>query len=139
MLTNSPPPALKNVHLHSNFCFVYFSRLKVHSKPLEIVYNAATLTRIKDFFTAPLSAQESISQLEGRIQDYTLSDKLGGMLGGGAKVRLGVVCTLSISHFPQTTSHRITSIKLDISAPHLILPEDFANRETSMVSMFVCT
>ena len=36
----------------------------------------------------------------------------------------------------QANDHRI-SVKLDISAPHIILPENFHDRETAMVSKHV--
>ncbi len=61
----------------------------MHSKPLDIVYNPTTLARVQQFLTSPLTEQHSISQWEGRLQEHTyttLRDKLGGMLGGGAKV-----------------------------------------------------
>ena len=70
---------------------IFVFRLKVHSKPLDIVCNLFTLARAKTFLTAPLSDHQPISQWEGKMRDHThtttLSDKLGGMLGGGAKVR----------------------------------------------------
>ena len=73
---------------------IFFSRLKVQSKPLDIVYNPTTLARVKQFLAAPLSEQQQqpSSQWgeERQLQDHTyttLRDRLGGMLGGGAKVR----------------------------------------------------
>ena len=37
----------------------------------------------------------------------------------------------------QAQNYRLVSIKMDISAPHIILPEDFKNKQTSLVSLLI--
>ena len=69
-----------------------FTRLKVYSKPLDIVYNPFTVGSVINFLTVPPEEQRSINQWKEQIQDNahtTLRDKLGGMLGGGDKVGVG--------------------------------------------------
>ena len=37
--------------------------------------------------------------------------------------------------FKQAQDYKLVSIKMDISAPHIILPEDFKDKQTSLVSL----
>ena len=68
-------------------------RFKVHSRPLDIIYKQSLLAQIKEMLMEPLTdhKQTTVSAGLDRLEDHsrsTLSDKLGQLLGGGAKVKL---------------------------------------------------
>ena len=45
------------------------------------------------------------------------------------------VCVSDVCTFEQAQDYKLVSIKMDISAPHIILPEDFKDKQTSLVSL----
>ena len=83
---------------------VYRYNLNVVTRPLDVVYNQYTTARIKDFFT--ISHQP--------IGDHAA--KLSGMVG-------------EVDH----TFLDNLLIKLDISAPQIIIPQDFVDDTKPMV------
>ena len=83
------------------FEFLFYScfRFKVHSRPLDVVFKPSLVTQIRQILIQPLVDQgptslgrgsnASASTLGAFNQGQassTLSDKLGQLLGGGAKV-----------------------------------------------------
>ncbi len=65
----------------------------MHSRPLDIIYKQSLLAQIKEMLMEPLTdhKQTTVSAGLDRLEDHsrsTLSDKLGQLLGGGAKVKL---------------------------------------------------
>ena len=65
-------------------------RVHVQSKPLDIVYNPATISRLKHFLTTPHGGHGTVVMLSQQIQDQTtagLRNKLEDILEGDATVR----------------------------------------------------
>ena len=83
--------------------------LHVVTRPLDVVYNKYTITRIKEFFTLSATNVDEAAQTAAKIS---------GMVGG-------------VDH----TLLDYMTIKLDISAPHVIVPKDFTDPSTPMVGM----
>ncbi len=65
-------------------------RVHVQSKPLDIVYNPATISRLKHFVTTPHGGHGTVVKLSQQIQHQTtagLRNKLGDILEGDTTVR----------------------------------------------------
>ena len=71
--------------------------LQVNTRPLDIVYNKVTMSRLRDFFSH--SASPGL---------HLATDKIGGMVGGIDHALLDQI-----------------SLRLSISAPNIIVPKSF--------------
>ncbi len=69
-------------------------RVRVHSKPLDIVYNPATISRVKHFLGTPHDGRSTVHKLSQQLQYSTtagLRNKLGDILDGETMVMALVV------------------------------------------------
>ena len=81
--------------------------LHIVTRPLDVIYNMETMIRLKEFFTVVSPQMSSASENAGRV---------GGVTDG-------------LNH----TLLDFLTVKLDISAPHIIIPECFTDSTTPMV------
>lgn len=83
--------------------------LSLTTTPLDVVYNRVTVSRIKRFFSSSSSSS---------VYD---ADKIGSVVGGVDHTLLDNVL-----------------VKLDISAPHILIPQDVTQSDSNMVSLRTC-
>lgn len=75
-------------------CATIYCRVRVQAKPLDIVYNPSTISRIKHFLTTPTDGRGTVHKLSQQIQSQTtagLRNKLGDILDGETMVTILVV------------------------------------------------
>lgn len=84
--------------------------LSLTTTPLDVVYNRVTVSRIKRFFSSSSSSSS--------VYD---ADKIGSVVGGVDHTLLDNVL-----------------VKLDISAPHILIPQDVTQSDSNMVSLRTC-
>lgn len=82
--------------------------LSLTTTPLDVVYNRVTVSRIKRFFSSSSSSSSSVYD----------ADKIGSVVGGVDHTLLDNVL-----------------VKLDISAPHILIPQDVTQSDSNMVSL----
>eukprot|EP00731_Ephydatia_muelleri_P014885 Em0008g605a len=86
--------------------------ITVHTKPLDIVYNRSTIGRVQNFFSTPLPR----GNLKDKLQLQGLRNTLGELFESEDR-----------------RSRAVLSVMLDIAAPHIIVPRDFDDKNTSLV------
>ena len=68
-------------------------RVNVQSKPLDIVYNPSTISRLKQFLATPHGGRGTVDKLSQQIQHHTtagLRNKLEDILEGDYRVSYDV-------------------------------------------------
>ncbi|CAI8042344.1 Vacuolar protein sorting-associated protein 13D [Geodia barretti] len=95
------------------------SHLHVHSRPLDVVYSRFTTDKLFRFLQNPWVGERGGAHLGAELRSHTtagIRHRLEELLEGEKKA-----------------SQYQLSVRLDISAPRIIIPEDVRNRNTQMV------
>eukprot|EP00057_Strongylocentrotus_purpuratus_P005557 XP_003731250.1 PREDICTED: vacuolar protein sorting-associated protein 13D [Strongylocentrotus purpuratus] len=109
------------------------SRLEIISRPLDIVYNPTAMDRVSNFFKAEGRGSKGLSSRASELQLTKAARMRYEELKIQTKQELASTVDSLLEGEKQTSEVKRWDIHFDISAPLIIIPDNFHNKDATLV------